>query len=173
MTTFERIWRGYGALLYGLGLIAGVTTFAMMFLVIANVIGRYAFNNPIGGAFEVTQSMLTILVFFSLALTQFDDGHIKVSVITRRLQPRARRAVRTVMLALGAVFFAWCGYATFFFALESYSVNEQEWGSITYPLYPFKFVVFIGLVLLSIQFALGTVREAIGAAPENTVPEDA
>lgn len=158
---FGHIWRGYGALLYGLGLIAALATAIMMFLVVCNALARYLFNAPINGAFEITESLLTVVVFLSLALTLYGDGHIRVILLTQRFSPRVQRIVRIFTLLLGAVFFAWCSYGTWGFAMESYLTNEQEWGSIQFPLYPVKFLVFAGLVLLSVQYVLSAIHEAV------------
>jgi TRAP-type mannitol/chloroaromatic compound transport system permease small subunit len=59
----------------------------------------------------------------------------------------------------GAIFFSWCAYATWYFALQSYSFDEHEWGSIVFPLYPVKFVIFAGMVMLAVQFLLDAVAE--------------
>ncbi len=50
--------------------------FMMMLLTVADVIGRYFFNFPIAGTFELTEVMLSLLVFFSIAYTQIHKGHI-------------------------------------------------------------------------------------------------
>lgn len=134
----------------------------MLVLVVANVIGRYMFNAPITGAFEITESLLVVIIMLGLALTQYYDGHIRVTILTRRMPKRWARLAKIATLFLGAVFFAWCAYASWKFALESYSFKEQEWGTITFPLYPFKFVVFLGVVLLAVQFFLDTINEIAG-----------
>lgn len=169
MSSFDRVWRAYGRLLKGCGLIAGYTTFALMGLVIANAASRFLFNAPVSGAFEITESMLTVLVFMSLALTQYEGGHIRVMLITQRLTPGLRRMARILAYAIGAIFFAWCANAAWGYAMASYAINEQQWGAVRYPLYPVKFVVFVGLALLAIQFALSVVREALGAADDEEV----
>jgi TRAP-type C4-dicarboxylate transport system permease small subunit len=155
----QRLRQAYGRFLHAFGLASAVSTFAMLVLVVANVIGRYLFNAPITGAFEITESLLVVVIMLGLGLTQYHDGHIRVTILTRRMPPAWARLAKICALLLGAVFFAWCAYASWKFAYESYSFNEQEWGTITFPLYPFKFVVFLGVVLLGIQFLLDTIHE--------------
>ena len=155
---FDRLWSAYGRVLYALGLLAGMTTFAMMVLVVANAISRFLFNAPVTGAFEITQSMLPILILLSLALTQFREGHIRVVLLTRRLSPFWRRLVLSLAALLGAGFFAWCAYGGWGFAMQSYAMNEQEWGAVRFPIYPVKFIVFLGLALLALQFLFSAVR---------------
>jgi len=159
MSGLQRLRRAYGRLLHAFGLASAVSTFVMLVLVVANVIGRYLFNAPITGAFEITESLLVVIIMLGLGLTQYHDGHIRVTILTRRMPLAWARLAKICALLLGAVFFAWCAYASWKFAYESYSFNEQEWGTITFPLYPFKFVVFLGVVLLGIQFLLDTIHE--------------
>lgn len=161
MSWFDLLWRGYGRFLRACGLVAGYTTFAMMILVIANAAGRFLFNTPVSGAFELTESMLTVLVFLSLALTQYEGGHIQVVLLTQRLPHLPKKLARLMAYALGAAFFLWCAQAAWGYAVKSYLINEQQWGAIRYPLYPIKFVVFIGLALLAIQYVLGFIRQAL------------
>ena len=160
MSRFQRLRLAYGRLLHAFGLVSAGSIFAVLLLVVANVIGRYLFNAPITGAFEITESLLVVIIMLGLALTQFHDGHIRVTILTRRLPPAGARLAKAATLMLGGVFFAWCAYASWKFAYQSYSFNEQEWGTITFPLYPFKFVVFLGVVLLAVQFALDAIEES-------------
>ncbi len=154
--------RAYGRLLRLLGMVAGLACLLTMFLVAINVIGRYLFNTPFNGAFVYTQSLLTVMIFFSIALTQHYRGHIKVVFVTRLMSPMWRRFTQTLMSALATILFVFASYATFLFAWESFEVREEIFDAVTYPIYPVKFVVFIGLVLLAVQFALDTVMDAFG-----------
>lgn len=166
MSGFQRLRQAYGRLLHACGQVSAISIFVMLILVVANVLSRYLFNAPITGAFEITESLMVVIIMLGLALTQYHDGHIRVSIVTRHLPPAWARFFRISALLLGAAFFAWCAYASWKFALQSYSFKEREWGSITFPLYPFKFVVFLGVVLLTIQFALDTIAEI--AKPRST-----
>jgi TRAP-type C4-dicarboxylate transport system permease small subunit len=154
----DRIHRYYGRVLHALGVVAGFTTFLVMLLVVCNVVSRFAFSNPIEGTLEVTESALTVLVFLSLAMTQHEGGHIKVVLLTQRLPARLARWAECAALSLGALFFGWATYAAWGFAHQSLEINEQQWGAINYPMYPIKFVIFGGLLLLSCQYALDVLR---------------
>jgi len=154
MSALLRLRRGYDTLLRIFATIAAIATLAMMALVVGNIVGRYLFNTPVTGTLEITESLLAVIIFLAVAMTQYQDGHIRVSILTRRLSRPWARIFNIGAMLLGAAFFVWCSVASWNFALQSYSFDEQEWGSITFPLYPIKFVVFFGLALLAIQFAL-------------------
>jgi TRAP-type C4-dicarboxylate transport system permease small subunit len=161
MSTFQGLYRGYGRLLRACGLIAALSTFATMVLVVCNIGGRYIFNKPLTGSLEFTESLLVVIIFLSLALTQYDGGHIRVILLTRRLPKRWAHASDIFCMLAGAAFFGWCAYAAWHFAYQSWSVDEYEWGSVAFPLYPIKFVVFAGILMLAIQFALDAIAETI------------
>jgi TRAP-type C4-dicarboxylate transport system permease small subunit len=159
MSTFERFYRGYGAVLRAFGVVSELATFAMMLLVVANIIGRYLFNSPVTGTLEITESLLVIIIFLSVAMTQYDGGHIRVTILTRRFSPRWSRAATVFAMICGAVFFAWCAYAAWRYAVQSWSFDEHERGTIVFPLYPIKFVIFIGISMLAFQFLLDAIAE--------------
>lgn len=75
-----------------------------------DVIGRYAFNRPFGGAYELTQMLLAALVFAALPLTSADGGHVEVDLalhlFPRRIQKLLGR-LAGIVAALALGFFAW------------------------------------------------------------------
>ncbi len=162
MSAFIKIQKLYGKFLYFCGVISGVSTFLMMALVVLNAVGRFIINKPIPGTLEITEALLTVLILLSLALTQYEGGHIHVVLITKRLSPRWQKALALVGVVLGLVFFAWSAYAAWGFAMQSLAMNEQEWGSVRFPLYPVKFIVFGGLMLISIQFLFDAIAILLG-----------
>lgn len=173
MSNFERFYRGYGSFLRAMGFISSIATFGMMVLVVCNVCSRYLLNRPITGTLEITESLLVVVIFLAVGITQYEGGHIRVTLLTRRMSPRMAHAANVLCMLCGALFFAWCAYATWYFAMQSYSFDEHEWGSIVFPLYPIKFVIFAGMVMLAFQFLLDAIAENIIPikADQEHVPE--
>ena len=60
-------------------MVAGVLGF-MMVLTVVDVTGRFGFNRPIPGSFEVMEFCLAIVVFSALPLVTWDRRHITVSL---------------------------------------------------------------------------------------------
>jgi TRAP-type mannitol/chloroaromatic compound transport system permease small subunit len=155
---FEMLYRGYGRLLGWLGVFSGLITFAIMWLIVANALMRKVFNAPIEGSFEITEASLVLLVCLSLAYTQARRGHIRVMLVTRHLPMTVQHWLYAFVLLIGAVFFAWCAYASWGYAVRSYNLNEQEWGLIRFPLWPVKISIFVGVALLALQYLLDAIR---------------
>ena len=134
--------------------LAGITLFVMMLMVVANTLTRKLLNWPITGVFELTASMLTLAVFLALAYTQKAGAHISVDVVSRHFTGTTRFVFEIAAPLLGAVCFAWATYASWLFAFEAYEMGEQEWGSITYPIWPVKMLVCFGIAALTLRYVV-------------------
>ncbi len=76
---------------------------SMMYVTVIDVIGRYFFNRPLIGSVEIVFCLMGMMVFLGMGLTTFEDGHIRVDVLTRILPPRARAVLDSLVhvLAIG------------------------------------------------------------------------
>lgn len=63
-----------------LGYIAATVVFVLMLLTTADVVGRYLFNSPIWGAFEITEILLATLIFAGLPLVTLRNEHVTVDL---------------------------------------------------------------------------------------------
>lgn len=89
-----------------LTLFSGMTLFAMMWLTLADVIGRDVFNAPIPGAFEITEVLMGIVVFSGLPQVTVTDGHVSVTLLDPLFGPRARFVQRLLINVFCAVVLA-------------------------------------------------------------------
>lgn len=81
----------YRALHLTLSLASGAMVGALMFLTFADVVGRYVFNSPILGAYELTEVLMGLLIFAGLPLVSAARKHISIEFIPAVLSPRIRR----------------------------------------------------------------------------------
>jgi len=93
-----------------LGVAASAILMAMMLLTFVDVVGRYLFNRPVPGGFELTELGLLVLIFAGLPLVSRADEHVTMDFIDRLISRRARalleRAVHVVCAAI-FLFAAW------------------------------------------------------------------
>ena len=61
-----------------------VFLFAMMTITAVDVLGRYVFNTPVPGGFEIVQYLMAVVVFASLPLTTAAERHLTVSLLENR-----------------------------------------------------------------------------------------
>jgi TRAP-type C4-dicarboxylate transport system permease small subunit len=133
-----------------LGWISVICVFCMMLLTTVDVVLRYIFNSPLLGAYEVSEFMMVIIVFFSMAYTQFRKGHVAVDIFVSHLSQRKQAFVD--LFNHGATIFillliTWRSSLT---ALELYDTMETT-GTVPIPVYPFVFVVAFGCLAMGIE----------------------
>ena len=161
--TFDRLYYLYGRCLIALGAISGAIVFCIMWLIDANALMRKFFNAPVPGTLEITEAALVLIIFLGLAVTQHRRGHIRVTLLTRRMSLGARNALFILAMLIGAGLTAWFAYAAYTYALRAYKIDEMEWGVITFVVWPIKAAISIGWGLLSFQFFLDAIRHCFVA----------
>lgn len=88
--THERV---RAALVTGLGLVAAIVLFILMMLTTVDVIGRYVFNRPVAGAFEITEMMLAALIYCGLPLVSQRREHIVIDTFDHFMSRGVRRGL--------------------------------------------------------------------------------
>jgi TRAP-type C4-dicarboxylate transport system permease small subunit len=127
----------------------------MMLMTMTDVLLRKFTNYSILGTVELTELMMVIVIFCSLAQCEVNDGHIKVDLVFKRFRPRMRLVVDTITQFLCFALFSLMAWAMY-----RHAVNVKEWGEITFdlgfPLYPFVYVASFGCLLLALVLLFKT-----------------
>jgi TRAP-type C4-dicarboxylate transport system permease small subunit len=82
-----------------LGVLVAALLFAMMALTFVDVIGRYVFNSPLPGAYEIAENLLAICVFAALPLAALRREHVTVS-LTDSLFRGAAQVIQQLLVGL-------------------------------------------------------------------------
>lgn len=120
-----------------------------MFVVAADVVLRYFFNNPITGSSEIVELMLVTVTFLAVAYTASEKGHITITMVTSRFPQRVQAilGIFTSLLSLGLVaMIAWFSVDRAIYLRESAHVS-MVW---SVPMYPFLLLVAFGCALFAI-----------------------
>ena len=126
---------------------AGMGVFMLMvFLTFVDVFLRYWFGKSINGTVEITELMMVIVVFSSIAYTQWQKSHVTMDILTSKLtEPRrALLAVATTLWSLATIGF--CSYTTARYAASTSSVTLV----LRIPLTPFIGLASFGFTLLAV-----------------------
>ena len=118
-----------------LGRLAAFNLFGMMVLTLADVIGRYVFNAPVPGAFEITEMMMGVLVFAILPVVSATDDQIAIGLFDRAFAGRARRVKETVVALIGAGFVAFVCWRVWHEA-EQHAAYRDETAFLGIPVAP-------------------------------------
>lgn len=93
-----------------LGYAAAAMLFVLMLLTCADVAGRYFFNNPIRGAFELTEMLLAGLIFTALPLVSLRNEHVTIELfdsVTPSWLLRIQHIAASTLGAICAAYLAW------------------------------------------------------------------
>jgi TRAP-type C4-dicarboxylate transport system permease small subunit len=130
---------------------------ALMVLGAMDVIGRYFLGMPIKGGYGISEILLVGIVFLAWPHTQAVDGNVRVDVFFKGFRPRIQSAVGAVSSVIALCIFGIMAWQSAFKALES--MESQEFVDVIgIPVYPFQFLVTVGVSVLCLQLIVDLVR---------------
>lgn len=139
------------AFLYG----AMVALFVMMILTTGNAAGRYLYNDPIAGTYELTELyLMPMAIFLTAAHLQKEGGNINVDILYDRLPDTARTVIDLVGRILALVIFGMIAYKAGDEFWIGFVKGRMSVGVIEFPLYLSWLVMAAGLLVLAIRLLL-------------------
>jgi TRAP-type C4-dicarboxylate transport system permease small subunit len=109
----KTIAKGVGAINSALRYVCMSLLFFMMGLGTCDVLGRYLFNKPILGTYEIFEILLPAIVLLGLGYTQGDNAHVRVEIFVSRLPSRKQTILSFVTNGLAlliSVLILWRGW---------------------------------------------------------------
>lgn len=159
----KRIAGAIDALSIAVGRAVSLLIFIMIAIIAFEVVSRYFFNRPTAWAQDFSGWLQVGYIFLGAAFA-FKRGYlVRVDIIYGRLSPRAQAVIDlTLSTALFACFAGVIIWKGLDFALASYRMGESSpsgvWGGRVYPA---KFLVPIGMILLSLAWLAQICRDAL------------
>lgn len=152
-----------GRLIKTLEIVGALFIFVMMLHILANVVGRFAFNTPVLGTLEFVQYWyMPIVAFLGFMVAKHLNEHIEAPIIFDSLTWGNRRLlviINGVLAIATALLFA---YFTFEGqALHGLAIGATA-GASTVPIWPVFFLPPVVYVVLSFQWALDVFRATRG-----------
>jgi TRAP-type mannitol/chloroaromatic compound transport system permease small subunit len=129
-----------------------------MFYASINVAGRYLFNQPAAGAMEASGEAMIYIVYLGLAYIQLTDSHIRIDFIFSHISSRTKNVIDIIACLLGILFFGFIIWFSFLSALHSLKIREVVWGSVAFPVYPQRFAISLGSLMMVIQLTLDLIQ---------------
>ena len=129
--------------------IAACVLGVMSLLTVADVVGRYIFNKPIPGTFELGEFQLAIIVFFGIAYCGIQRGHVTIGLVVSRLRQRTQDVIDSIMYAFFFIFLCLLSWQLYKYAIELWH-NGFRSSILKLPVFPSIFVAAFGCTLLSV-----------------------
>lgn len=133
--------------------VAGGVLILLMLLTTADVVGRYFFNSPIEGVFDLTHFAVSIMTYLGLAYCGFHGAHVVIELLYDKLPNVARRVLDRLINLAGCILFGVISWRT---AVQSVDVRDMGEASqmIEIPYYPLYYLVVFGTGLFAWVMAL-------------------
>jgi TRAP-type C4-dicarboxylate transport system permease small subunit len=133
---------------------AAISTFVMMLLTTADAGGRYIFNRPITGAYEITQNYLMVAaVFLAMSYAYRHGANIRVTFLVDRLPRRVKLVINYFVQLFSMLYGAVLVVATFKQFLRA-TATGTALSSLDFPLGPAYLLVPVGLFFMSLLMLL-------------------
>jgi tripartite ATP-independent transporter DctM subunit len=142
--------------------------FALMFLICADVAGRYLLGAPIKGAAEMVGYSIVAAVFLQMASTLRAGRFTRVELLFEPMQakrPAAAHSFNAVFCLLGAAVFAVATWGTWPKLRDAWISDEITGtpGVFTFTIWPFIAVIVAGAAVTCIEFMLQGLHAARSA----------
>lgn len=156
-----------GLFSYVLSRLGCVALFAMMGLTVVDVVGRYVFNSPILGAFEVTSFLVSIMIFSFLGYAQSQKVHVTVDILVNSFPAKAQTIVKLLNYIVGLfvmILISWKGFEK---AIESMEAGDSPM-NLPIPIHPFVFFLAFGCMIMCIEFIRDILRSYVKLKEKET-----
>jgi TRAP-type C4-dicarboxylate transport system permease small subunit len=143
--------------------VGSIALAVLMFLTVADVFGRYLFNRPVPGTFELTEMFMVLIVFMALGLAQQHKEHISLDLAYNYFPKRSKSVIDIFVEAVNLLIVAGITWQ-----LYEYSVRMAEGNYTTavleLPIRPFVLLAIAGTasyglaILCDLSKAIGKFR---------------
>jgi TRAP-type C4-dicarboxylate transport system permease small subunit len=132
---------------------AALLTFSLSFLVVADVIGRVAFNTPVKGTPEIVSMSIVIICFLLAGYAVHSGGMIRTDVVVSKIGPRGYTFAAFASGVLGAAFFGLIVWGSVEPLMHSWTSGEFEGeGALRVPVWPARLVILVGACLVTVIY---------------------
>jgi len=142
-----------------MNLAGGIVIFLLVFMAVANVLGRKLLNAPVYGYVDWTEQLMAIFAFLGLAYCQREGGHIRMDILVMRLKGRVLwffewvSTLFMLLVTIGLVYGSWHHF------LRAFDMGSPLWSSdssidIGLPTWPAKLLVPVALFILALRLAI-------------------
>ena len=143
---------------------AGMAVFMLMVaLTFADVFLRYMLGRSMPGTVELTELLMVIVVFSSIAATQWQKSHVTMDILTSRLREPSRALLEAVTGLWSVVIALLCAWTTYGYGAKTSSVTLV----LRIPLEPFIYFACFGFCLLALALLAQFFERAAEAARLN------
>lgn len=134
-------------------ILAAVVAFMLVFIIIADIVGRNVFNSPLNGVREIVANTIVMIVFLQAGYAIRSRSMLKADFVIVHFPKLFRRVALAGGYLLGAAFFLTIVTGGWDLAVHSWTAGEYEGeGALRVPSWPTRFMILFGGGLASLNY---------------------
>lgn len=152
------------------GDVLSLLIFLMIFIVIFEVVARYLFDSPTSWSLEATTMIFGTYMVGGGAYAVVSRAHVNMDIFYVKWSQRTRSIVDVITFPFVAFFFSVLCWKAVSYGIESLMIREHAssvWGP---PLYQWKLIVAVGLILFWMQLLSDFLRNLVFAITGEELP---
>jgi TRAP-type C4-dicarboxylate transport system permease small subunit len=140
--------------------------FLLMFLTTGDVVGRYFFNKPITGTYELTGLGLALIIFFSLGMAQLKKDHIAIDFLTNKFPLIIREALNAITYFILFILLLLTTWQLVEYTKRIWEGSELS-GDLGLPLFIFTILASIGTLFFALSILLDIFKSLLKVVQKN------
>jgi TRAP-type C4-dicarboxylate transport system permease small subunit len=134
---------------------AATWAFILTFIIMADIIGRGAFNDPVQGVREIVANSIVIIVFLQAGYAIRSRSMLSADFLINGFPPWARRTTLALGYLLGVAFFVLIIWGGWQLAIDSWVGGEFEGeGALRVPAWPTRFMILFGSAVAIVNYVV-------------------
>jgi len=140
-----------------IGMVSSFLLILLILIVAYEAFVRYLLNSPTTWVFEVSQIFLMVMVMLSLGNTLQKEKHVSMDVLKFFVREKFRRWTIGLTSIIGMLVCLLLAYHGLLMGLSAFQTNQQLQDT-GIPLGPIKSTVFVGFLLIGVQFLVRGIK---------------
>lgn len=125
----------------------------LMLLITADVLLRAILNRPIRGTNELSEFIMIIVVYFTIAYAQHKKAHISIDLLTSRFPKRAQAMIDSFIYLLSLGICSLIAWQSFVYLKRLLNINRVS-DILKLPVAPFSLILGIGFIIFCLVLLL-------------------
>lgn len=152
-------------------ILSGASLVIMTLLILAQIVARFL-GQVIPSSEDFAGWLLSATIFFGLAYTFQEGGHIRVTMLLTRLSEKKRRYQEFFNLLIGLAISGYLAFYTLFTVYDSYDYQEVTDTYLVLPLWMVQSPMALGSLFLFIAMLDSFALMLLGQTPQYVQNED-
>lgn len=138
---------------YAAIVVSAAALFGLVLMITADTFFRFVFLKPFPATVEISQLVEPYVIFLPMAFALAAGSHVRVTMLTGRMGPKAEFLSDCLAYAVGFVFFAVMTYISWISFWKSFVINETVLAAIKLYWWSGRFGMPVGMALITIECA--------------------